>query len=125
VKKILIVDDVRSWREYHRIILKELLGEFELYQADSAKSAYDLLMEHNETPFDIIITDLQMESDFEPLYAGEWLVKQIKTFKNYSKTRVVISSATYNIRTIAENSGVECIPKSTAQNFPDAYSFLK
>jgi hypothetical protein len=66
-----------------------------------------------------------METDFEPKYAGEWFVEQIKTFKNYSKSRIVIISAAYNIKHIAETLGVECISKSTARSFPNAYDFLK
>ncbi len=123
--KILVVDDIRGWREYHKAIAQELFPEAEILEAESAKNGYDLVMENNENPFDIIITDLQMEQDFEPDYAGEWLVKQIKTFKNYSKTRIVIISATFNIHHIADILGVECIPKTTARNFPQAYEILK
>ena len=62
-----------------------------------------------------------MESDFEPKFAGEWFVEQIKTFKNYLNTKVVIISASYNIKTIAESLGVESISKTTARNFSDVY----
>ncbi len=123
--KILVVDDIKGWRDYHKIILEELFTGCEFYEADSARSGYDLIIENNEAPFDIIITDLQMEHDFEPDYAGEWFVKQIKTFRNYSRTKIVIISATYNIRHIADILGVECIPKTTARNFPQAYGILK
>ena len=123
--KILVDDDIRGWREYHKAIVQELFPEAEILEAESAKNGYDLVMENNENPFDIIITDLQMEQDFEPDYAGEWLVKQVKTFKNYSKTRIVIISATFNIHHIADILGVECIPKTTARNFPQAYEILK
>lgn len=122
--KILVVDDIKGWRDYHKTILETLFPDSDIIEADSARSAYDLVMENNETPFDIIITDLQMEPDFEPDYAGEWLIKQIKTFKNYSMTKIVIISATFNIRHIAEILGVECLPKSTARNFPQAYEGL-
>ncbi|MBE7702797.1 MAG: response regulator [Cyanobacteria bacterium SIG28] len=125
IKKILIVDDVKGWQDYHSQIVSELFTSNITITASSAREAYDLLFEHNEAPFDIIITDMQMEDDFEPKYAGEWLVEQIKTFKNYSKTKIIIISAAYNVRLIAENLGVECIPKPTAQNFPQAYEILK
>ena len=111
-------------------IIKPILGkpkftlDAQKYNYYNKSNCYDLVMENNETPFDIIITDLQMEPDFEPDYAGEWLVKQIKTFKNYSMTKIVIISATFNIRHIAEILGVECLPKSTARNFPQAYEGL-
>ncbi len=122
MKKILIVDDINGWRNYHVQVLTALFkGDCKITTADSARNGYDKLMENNNAPFDIIITDLQMESDFEPDYAGEWFVKQIKTFKNYYKTKIVIISATYNINVIADNLGVSYIRKSTARNFPDSY----
>ena len=122
MKKILIVDDIKGWRDYHAQVLTALFnGDCEIITADSARDGYDKLMENNNAPFDIIITDLQMESDFEPDYAGEWFVKQIKNFKNYYRTKIVIISATYNINVIADNLGVSYIRKSTARNFPDSY----
>ena len=125
IKKILIVDDIEGWRNYHAQIMKSLFGECDIQTADSARAGYDRLLENNSSPFDIILTDLQMESDFEPKYAGEWFVEQIKNFKNYYKTKIVIISATYNINAIAENYGVDYIRKSTARSFPGAYDFLK
>ena len=122
--KILIVDDVKGWRDYHSYIMNELFLNAEIQTAESAREGYDKLLENNESPFDIIITDMQMESDFEPKYAGEWFIEQIKTFKNYKNTRIVIISAAYNIPTIAENYGVNYIRKGTARSFPDAYKFL-
>ena len=123
--KILIVDDVKGWRDYHSSVLSEIFLDPEISTADCARRGYDLLMENNDSPFDIILSDLQMENDFEPKYAGEWFVEQIKTFKNYSKTKVVIISAAYNLKHIAEMLNVDCISKITARNFPDSYSFLR
>ena len=125
MKKILIVDDIKSWTFYHSQIISKLFENAQIVTAHSAKEGYDKILECNNEPFDIILTDLQMETDFEPKYAGEWFVEQIKTFKNYSKTKIVIISATYNIRHIAESLGVEYISKNTAREFPDAYDFLK
>ena len=122
--KILVVDDIKGWRDYHSLILSNLFSNAEIQTAESAREAYDLLLQNNAEPFDIILTDMQMENDFEPKYAGEWFIEQIKTFKNYSKTRIVIISAAYNIPTIAENYRVDYIRKSTARSFPDAYGFL-
>ena len=119
--KVLIVDDVKGWRNHHRQILESILGNCEIYTADSARGGYDLLMEHSESPFDIIITDMQMETDFEPKYAGEWFIEQIKTFKNYLNTKIIIISAAYNIKNIADSFGVHAIAKNTALNFPQAY----
>ena len=54
---------------------------------------------------------MQMESDFLPFYAGEWFIKQIKFFNEYKNTKIIIISATSNIRQIAKN-----IPLITSQN---------
>ena len=122
MKRILIVDDIQGWRDYHSSILTELFeNNCEITTCSSAKEGYDTVMENNNTPFDIIITDLQMESNFEPKYAGEWLVEQIKTFNNYYKTKIIIISATYNIKNIADNLGVLYLRKSTARSLPDSY----
>ena len=123
--KILIVDDVKGWRDYHSVIVKSMFPDVLIDTAESAKEGYDKVIENNTQPYDIILTDLQMESDFEPLYAGEWLVERIKETKNYYKAKIVIISATYNINVIAERYGVDYIRKSTARNFPDAYEILK
>ena len=123
--KILIVDDIKGWVDYHSLVLSKLFKDAEIITACSAREAYDKIIEHNNKPFDIIISDLQMENDFEPKYAGEWFVEQVKTFKNYINTNIVIISASYNIRNIAENLGVHSISKNTARNFPDSYVFLK
>lgn len=123
--KILIVDDIKGWRDYHAQYLKEIFDDPDIYFSDSARNAYDLLIEHHEKPFDIILTDMQMENDFEPEYAGEWLIKQIKAFKPYNRTKIVVISAAYNIAAIAQNYGVNYIRKTTARNFPDAYLELK
>ena len=125
MKKILIVDDVKGWRDYHSQILSELFIESDIITAESAREGYDKLFEHNNSPFNIIISDLQMENDFEPQYAGEWFVEQIKSFKNYKNTKIVIISAAYNIDHIAKLLNVDYIRKGTARNFPEAYDFLK
>ena len=49
----------------HEKVLKLLISNADFYTAESAKEAYDILMGNNEAPFDIIITDMQME------YAGK------------------------------------------------------
>lgn len=119
--KILIVDDIKGWRDYHLNAIRVIYADAEFQTAESAREAYDKILENNDAPFDIIFTDMQMENDFDPKYAGEWLIEQIKTFKNYANTKIVIVSAAYNISHIAEIYGVNYIRKSTARNFPDVY----
>ena len=120
MKKILIVDDVKGWRDFNSQFMYEMFkDDVDIDTADSAQKAYDKLLEG--IPYDIIITDLQMENTFSPKYAGEWLVEQIKTFNRYNNTKVVMISASYNIRHIADSLGIECIPKSTALKCLSAY----
>lgn len=125
MKKILIVDDVKGWRDFNSKVAHLILGEdIQITTADSAKEGYDQLLQNSNSPFDIIMTDLQMEDDFAPKYAGEWFVEQIKTFNSHKHTKVIMISASYNIRTIASNLEVECIPKSTANKCISAYEEL-
>ena len=119
MKKVLIVDDVRGWREQHLLILRELLGEEATFDmASSAQEGYDLVYNNLNEPYDLIVTDLQMESDFAPKYAGEWLVEQIKLLSAYATTRIVLISATYNIRLIAEGLNVRYISKIYTSHYP-------
>ncbi len=120
MKNILIVDDVKGWRDFNTNVMYELFGnDVNIDTAESATMAYDFLLQAK--PYDIILTDLQMEDSYSPKYAGEWLVEQIKTFNRYNSTKIVMISAAYNIRHIADNLEVNCIPKSTALKCLSAY----
>ena len=125
VKRILIAEDSSEWQRFHSSLLKN----YDKYELDfnicnNAKDALIFVQESLDNPYDLIITDLQMETDFSPEFAGEWLVKQIKTFKQYSDIPVVIVSATYNIAFIAHNLGVNYLSKRTLVNNPDSYYFM-
>ena len=112
MKKVLIVDDSHKWVEYHKSAVKEILkNEVEIDTAFSAKGGVEKLTLSIDSPYDFIFTDMQMEPDFIPLYAGEWFIKQIKFFNEYKNTKIIIISATSNIRQIAENYNVDYIPK--------------
>ena len=112
-KKILIVDDSRSWQIFHKDLIHQLYGDmFEFYFASSATEGYQLVLLHQDSPFDVILTDLQMEFDYEPKLAGEWLVENIKNIYSYKSTHVVMISGMYNIEHIAKQLNVECISKS-------------
>lgn len=121
--KILIVDDMPAWREFHKNLLEEIFIEQEnqIHLAVSAREGLEKLYENSKEPYNLIITDLQMEDDFRPKYAGEWLVEQIKNLPSYNKSRVIISSGAFNINHIAESLGVECIPKRIACSDREAY----
>ena len=112
MKKVLIVDDSHKWVEYHKSAVEEVFkDEVEIDTVFSAKEGVEKLTLSIDSPYDFIFTDMQMEPDFIPLYAGEWFIKQIKFFNEYKNTKIIIISATSNIRQIAENYNVDYIPK--------------
>ena len=55
MKKVLIVDDVKGWRDFNSNAVDEFYnGEVEITTADCAQKAYDLLLENRNQPFDVI-----------------------------------------------------------------------
>lgn len=117
MKRILIVDDVPGWVRFHEQNIRHLnIPNIEIDTANSAREALSKLEVSIDNPYDVIFTDLQMESDFLPKYAGEWLIEQIKTFKEYNSAKIVIISASPNIRIIAERNQVLYLSKTTARN---------
>lgn len=117
MKRILIVDDVPGWVRFHEQNIRHLnIQNIEIDTANSAREALSKLEVSIDNPYNVIFTDLQMESDFLPKYAGEWLIEQIKTFKEYNSTKIVIISAYPNIRIIAERNQVLYLSKTIARN---------
>lgn len=117
MKRILIVDDVPGWVRFHEQNIRHLnIPNIKIDTAISAREALSKLEVSIDNPYDVIFTDLQMESDFLPKYAGEWLIEQIKTFKEYNSTKIVIISASPNIRIIAERNQVLYLSKTIARN---------
>ena len=113
MNKILLVDDTKSWIIFHKNTISSIFGDyFQITTADCAKEALNIIRKNISNPFDIIITDLQMENDFEPRLAGEWLVERIQEIKEYSTSKIIIISAVYNIESIAKKYKVECISKN-------------
>lgn len=114
MKKILVVDDMKGWREFHLEALGLIFGEenLQVETANSARSAYDIIYNNLDEPYDLIITDLQMELDFEPEHAGQWLVYQVQKLKQYKNAKIIIISGAYNIRSIAQKLGVASLAKS-------------
>lgn len=114
-KKILIVDDSKGWLDYHVSALTQIYGnKFVLETANSGRMGYEQVYNNLNEPYALIISDLQMECDFEPKFAGEWFIERVKELKQYKNTPLIIMSAAYNIRTIAENLGVNCLSKAIA-----------
>ena len=125
MKKILIVDDQNGWRDFNSKTVFEILGhDIILDTASSARDGYSKLLESKEHPYDYLLTDMQMETDFLPLLAGEWLVEQTKNMTFCYKTKIIIISASPGIRHIAERYNVDCIPKSVAVTSIEPYKEL-
>ena len=115
MQKILVVDDSPSWVRHHSFNIDYILKNVEIVKAYSAKEADKIISCNIDKPFDIIFTDMQMESDFLPLNAGEWLIKQIQFYPEYKNSRIIIVSASPNIDKIAQKYKVEFIPKKLCQ----------
>ena len=118
--KILIVDDSSKWVMWHESAVRELLGnDVEIDKAFSAAQGVEKLTASIDLPYDIIFTDMQMEPDFLPVYAGEWFIKQIKFFNEYKNSKIIVISAASNIRQIAEKYDIEYIPKYKCNNIEE------
>ena len=127
--KVLILDDSYSWQEFHKNNVEEIFIELDIqnYKIDTvswAREGYNSIMQNIDNPYKLIISDLQMEDDFSPQYAGEWFVSKIPTFKYYLNTQIIISSGAYNIKQIAENLGVNYIPKRIAVSDINKYKSI-
>ena len=110
--KILIVDDSEKWVLFHKIAIQEIFdNKVVIETANSASHGVEKIALSIDEPYDYILTDMQMESNYLPMFAGEWFIKQIQFFKEYKNTKIIIISATDNIARIAEKYGVDYIPK--------------
>ncbi len=110
--RILVVDDSSKWVMHHESVLREIFqNKVSIDTADCAKKGVEKITLSIDNPYDVIFTDMQMENDFLPLFAGEWFIKQIKFFKEYKNTKIIIISAASNIKHIAEKYEVDYIPK--------------
>lgn|SRR5574344_113578 len=124
-KNILIAEDSYQWQKCH----ESLLNQYDKYNIsytlkDSAREALWELESDKDKKYDLIITDLQMESDFLPDFAGEWFIKQIKNNIKYQNTNIVIVSATYNIGFISNVLGVNYLSKRSLVSNPDSYFMM-
>lgn len=117
MKRILIVDDIPGWVRFHQNNIEYLNStELEIDVAYCAKEALAKIESSIDAPYDVIFTDLQMESDFLPKMAGEWLIEQIKMFKEFNNSKIIIVSASPIIKEIAERYKVSYLPKVYAKN---------
>ncbi len=115
--RVLIVDDVPGWVRFHRNNLEYLnITNLEIDTANSALQALSKVEVSIDNPYDVIFTDMQMESNFLPKLAGEWLIEQIQMMKEYKNTKIVIISASPSINLIAQKYGVEYVSKYNVRN---------
>lgn len=125
MKRVLVVDDSKSWVDFHCQNLRDNYGEdIEIDCAYSAQEGYDWVCVYADNPYDLIITDLQMESVPYDRFAGEWLVEQIQLLKQYATTRIIIVSGSSFIKAIAESFSVDYIPKGVAARDTSVYAGL-
>jgi len=110
--KILIVDDSEKWVLFHKTAIQEIFDNNAFIEtANSAFQGVEKITASLDEPYNYILTDMQMESDYLPLFAGEWFIKQIQFFKEYKNSKIIIISAASNIARIAEKYNVDYIPK--------------
>lgn len=115
--KVLIVDDIAGWVRFHKNNLEYLnIPNLEIDTVNSAIEAYNKIELSIDKPYDVILTDMQMESNFLPKLAGEWLIEQIQMFEEYKNSKIVIISASPSINLIAQKYGVEYISKYNIRN---------
>ena len=125
MNKVLVVDDIEGWQKHNALAVYEVLGkDLIIDTASCAQEGYTKVLENSKEPYDIIFTDMQMESDYSPKMAGEWLIEQIQNIPSYYRTKIIIVSASPRIKHIAEGYNVFYIPKSIAAVSLDAYKYL-
>ena len=81
-KRILIVEDTEDWQIFSLDTLKKISDDFEIDIKNSAKDGFDIILDNIKTPYDLIISDLQMEKDYYPKHAGEWLIDEINNISS-------------------------------------------
>ena len=111
-KRVLIVDDTLSWVKFNQNLIDSFFPRmFEVTAVQSAWDARMMLIDNLEMPFDLILTDLQMDNFGDDTIAGEWLVEQVQALKEYSNVKIIIISGMSNIQYIAEKHNVAYISK--------------
>ena len=116
IKRFLVVDDMQQWQNFHIKAIQEIFAGLELdaeiTTCDNATDALVAVLKNIKTPFDVIISDLQMELEYEPEQAGEWLIRNTKNCQEYSNTKMIIISGASDIKNIAEKLNVDYLSKN-------------
>jgi len=111
-KKVLIVDDTLSWLKFNENLVETFFPKmFDITTANSAWEARMTAVDNLDMPFDVVLTDLQMENYDGETLAGEWLIQQLRAFKEYNKTKFLIISGMSTIKNIAEKNNCAFISK--------------
>lgn len=125
VKRILIAEDSKEWQRFHKTLLDNYdKAQVEYTIASCAKEALDIAKNSIDKPFDLVLSDLQMEADYLPEFAGEWFIKNLKHINEYFNVPIVVVSAAYNIAFVASNLGTDYLSKRSLVSNPDAYYFM-
>jgi len=111
--KILIVEDSPEWVKFHISLLNQTLEEdsFEIDYEMSAKAGFNKVIKNTETCYDLIISDLEMETIFEESYAGSWFIRNIIQRKECKNSKILIISGSHDIDKVAKGFKVDFIPK--------------
>ena len=112
--KILAVDDSFECIKFHRKLFNYLFADtdFELDFEMSARAGYNKVLGSADEPYNLIISDLEMENMEDEVYAGIWFVRNILQREECRDSRIIIVSGSYDIDRIAEGLGVYYIPKN-------------
>ena len=93
IKRFLVVDDMQQWQNFHikaiQDIFTDLDADAEIITCDNATDALVCILKNIKNPFDVIISDLQMELEYEPEHAGEWLIRNTKNCVEYNNTKMM------------------------------------
>ena len=123
--RVLVAEDTIGWQKMNSSMLRNYEKvDIDFVIVDCARDALQFAWENIEKPFDMIITDLQMENDFSPKFAGEWFIEELRLLSSYKSKPIIIVSATYNIEFVAQSLGVDFLSKKSLVNNPDVY-YLK
>jgi DNA-binding response OmpR family regulator len=85
-KKILHLEDDQEWLQ----IVRDALGEFNVYGAQTLKDAFDL---YQDMDFDVAILDISLIPDDSQDEQGEFLLKALEGLSILPGKRIIILSA--------------------------------
>jgi len=109
--RILVAEDNIEWTNFYKDMFRNLFDGENIHTdyASSAKEGFNAVIKNN--PYDLVISDLEMEQVFDEPYAGMWLVKNLKNNEKCKNTRFIIISAAYNAADIAKSLNSDYILK--------------